>query len=565
MATFPGFTVAISSAIGLPDDNQSIASRDTQQKVTGLNGGPSPEAGAFTDTQPVDLHSDVLSGFKTRSFFEDFYNTIHFIPAIVELGAVSSDTSVPLIIWNAYLYPVALEQITFINQGGITLDGSAVPLSMVPLQTLEYRVEASSEGPPNIDALISFQFDTGTFEIVVTGTRARVSPIIPNWSDSFEIEYQFKTDIFTSRNGKEQRRALRQGHRKNVSFTATPTHDKLRKARNILAGWHSNTIIFPELPRQATLRQAAENTDFLYFRDQAPAWMQVGQTVVLANRGLYESREIAGVAGDSIQLSGTVPGYWPAGTKVHPGLAVRFADSISVRHLTAEAATIGVNLEVIPTSEPILPTAIPQSFRGREVWMRPPNWIDPVTDSFVSQRETVDYGRGKTAVFLPIPFGTVLQKMSYTGRNFQQAYDLVEFFIRCKGQLREFYMPTFLNDVQIGYEVVTGSRILRIPGTDFFRDLEGDTQRKAVAIFMKNGDVFLRGVNSVSQVSDDNGQDSALDLDEQLPYPLTLTNVDKISWLPVWRMASDTFTMEWVTNSVAQCQLSVRMLEDLPL
>lgn len=566
MATFSGHITATSILGRVPDEPQAFDYTVPQMTQAGLLTGVRLQGGSpLVNTQPTDLNARTMPGERQRTFFEDFYNTIHFLPALIELGAVSSDTSTVLRIWNAYLSPVTLDAVSFINQAGVTLTGPTVPRTMVPLQTLVYQVGASGAGPATIDTQIVFDFSIGQFSLNVTGTRARVAPFVPNWSKSFEIEYQFKTDLFTSRNGRETRRALRASPRKRVSFTATPSHEKLRRVRNMLAGWHSNTIIMPELPRQASLRAPAEDSNTLYLRTAAPAWVKPGVIVVVSFGQLYEAREVVGVAGDSVQLAGTLPGLWPAGTKLHPGLSVRFADSINVRHATDDVATVGIDLEVIPASEFYVPTAPPRLYKGREVWLTQPNWVDAITDTHLSQREMVDFGSGRNAVFLPVPFATVLQKMTYTGRDFQQSSALVEFFLRSKGQLNEFYMPTFVDDIQFGYVVQQGERTLRVLGKSFYDDLAGDTQRKAVAIFMKNGDVHLRGVNSVSTIDDADGIDSALDLDEALPYDLTLTNVAKISWMPVWRMATDTLTMEWVTNTVGQCQLSVRMLEDLPV
>lgn len=562
MATFPGLKAKTGSYL---PSGHGHATTEPQQTVTKIAAAPAFSGqGPYVNKLPIELLSGVFPGLRARTFFEDFYNTLHFIPATIELGAVSADTAVTLSIWNAYLQPVTLESITFIDQAGVTLEGPPLPVTLVPLQTVVYTVRASSEGPPAINAQMIFEFDVEIRTIPVTGTRARMSPIVPNWANSFEIEYQFKTDIFSSRWGREQRRALRNTPRKTISFTASPTHDELRAARGLFSGWANNTIILPELPRQSRLLEPMDTTDMAVLREAAPSWMAVGETVVLAYRGRYDTREIEFVDGNLVTFASSVTGLWPVGTKIHPALSVRLADSINVRHQTSEAATIGIEFEVLPGSEFYPPTPAPVSFKGREVWLTPPNWASPVNQSFESNRELVDFGRGRNQVFEPIPFTSVLQKMGYSGGSFAKAFAIAEFFLRCKGQLGEFYMPTFVNDVLLTWPVPVTSRSIRVPGTDFARDYAGDPVRKAVAIYMRNGEVHLRGVNTIAQVEDEIGLDSSIELDDALPYELTADNVLKISWMPVWRMATDTFSLEWLTTSVAQCQLSVRMIEDLP-
>jgi hypothetical protein len=54
---------------------------------------------------------------------------------------------------------------------------------------------------------------------VLTPAAARLWPYAPDWSRSFDVTRSYKTDIFTSRDGTEQRRAIRDAPRLSAQAT----------------------------------------------------------------------------------------------------------------------------------------------------------------------------------------------------------------------------------------------------------------------------------------------------------------------------------------------------------
>lgn len=526
-------------------------------------------AGAFTDNLPVELISDRdRNGKKYRSFFEDYYSRVYFLPPNVQFGPISTTAEREVVVWNAHLKATELSAITISNGEGLSLAGPAVPYDFKPLELVTYTLTASIDGPPTLDADITFVFDTPeTFILDVTGSRARVSPLVPNWRRAYQIDYQFKTDIFTSRSGKEQRRALRSTPRKKLSFEATPTFSQFRQFNELMASWHNNTVILPEVPRQAIAALPHNAGDaIMQLTEAAPDWIVPAATVVLAYRGQYETRRIDSVSGSQIVFTGVTGLSWPVGTKVHPGVSGRMATTIRSRRETNAVAVVQFEMDVTPASEPVIALpAAPAAFNGRELFTMKPNWAELPDVTYESMREEIDYARGRIAIFTPIDFTKRTLRATFTGRNYQDMNLIREHFERMRGQRGEFYMATGEADIIPGPLVPAGSNTIRIYGTSFAEQYEDSTVYKAVAVTFRDGSIQRNVVEDIYTVDDADGVDSVIQVADSWSQDISPENVRLASWLLVWRHATDTLSIEWVTNTVGQCQLTIQTLEDLPV
>lgn len=571
MATFSGGIMPVIPGQGLrPTDNPVIRERtdfvrapqDDMDTAYRWNKG-----GEFTNRLPISLISHQFSGGKMRTFFDDYYNRVYFLPSSINLGAISTTVTKEFRVWNSYRKTVTLDDITLINGEGLSLLGASVPDVFLPLGLKTYSVVAGTNGPPNVDATFTFTFDAPeVFRLSVTGTRAKVSPLVPNWMEPYEVEYAFKTDMFTSRSGREQRRALRSTPRKKISFKATPAGDPFRAFNDLMASWHNNTVILPEAPRQAVAAQPIMPDDLtMTIYGDIPEWVVPEATVVLAYRGQYETRKVESAAGNIVVFTGASAILWPVGTKLHPGVSGRIEASLKTTRNTNRATTVDFSMDVTPASEPVVPVpAAPQTFNGRELFTVKPNWISLPDVTYESQREPVDYDRGVIAIFTPVAFVSQIRKMTYSSRDYAGMKELTDLFHRAKGQRGEFYMPTWEADIQVGKSSPVASRTIRINGTDFAKNYPADTVHKAVAVYFNDGSVIYQTVESIYEVNDADGNDSVIQVGADWTRIVSPATVKTISWLLVWRFATDTLTVEWLTNTVARCDMTFRSLEDLP-
>lgn len=531
-----------------------------------------PEAGALTDSPPVNILSESLTGDIGCSYFDIYYNRIWFIPSSLDFGAVAGVESQSFVVWNAYLTPQTLTTITGVNADGLTITGGTPPVVFAPLFIEEYSVEASPDGPADIDATYQFTFSgLGSFDVPVTGTRARLWPYLPNWDNNYSLTYEYKTDMFTSRSGKEQRRALRETSRKSLEYTATLRRGQLLEFNRLMTTWQTRTFVVAEETRTARTSINEAPLSSTVTVESTPDWLVDGQKVILENsttKGdiVRQARTVDNVAANVVTFTAASGNEWPAGTKIHPALTGRLALSTQADRVTSTVANLGVRFDIEPASE--LPIALPAAtitFDGREVFNKQPNWREGINVQHDYERDEVDFGRGRVDYYVPIEFGTRIERFAFVNRNRAQAEEMRHFFERQKGRRGEFLMPTWEDDFPRKIDSPAATDTIRIDGTEFATAYDGDTQFNMLAVVLSDGTFLYRNVLEIYEVNDIIGNDSVVKVDDFWPVELNDETVRLICWMPVWRFSSDSLTIQWVTGGTAQIQVAAQILENEPV
>jgi hypothetical protein len=562
-----GFRFQLSELIERPGDNPAISARFDFVGSRSLLDSLSQVSGTYANEQPISVTAfREDSGFKIRTFFDDFYNRFHIYPKTVAFGAISATVSSSVYVWNGYLSSASLTGIVISGTEDLYVEGPSLPSSFSALEAKEYNLVASQEGAVTLNALVEFSFSTGEELFVsATGTRAKISPVYPNWSSAFIIEYSFRTDIITTRSGREQRRAIRQTPRKRFQFEASPYGATWRTFLQTMALWQNNTIFLPEYPRSVALASPlyAESQTVVLVED-APDWVVVGGSIILAHKEHHEVRIVQDVDGNVVTFTSASSYEFPAGSKLYYSVAGRLDASVSATRETNRVASVSVDFSVTPGSEEEEDYGTAgTTFKGRELFTVRPNWAAQPDVSFEWPRDVVDYDRGRTEIKTIIEFGTQTTTFTFVGRDFSGAEALRKLFCRMKGQQGEFYYPTWSPDIILKDTVDVGSRVLRIEGTDFATAFKDSTVFKAILIMKKDGTLLPRVVESIGTIDDLEGVDSTLVVTTAFDFALSEDTVRMICWLPVCRFASDSLTMEWLSSTVAQCQMSLKTLEDL--
>lgn len=504
------------------------------------------------------------TGFRASNFFWDFYNRVYVTPKHIDYGALSSQAIRYIDVWSAWLVSINLTRVDQTDTEGLEFSGIA-PKQFKALELATYSVTALLDGPPTIAASYQFEFTSGDSPMVtVSGSRAKVWPFAVDWSSPFRVNLSYKTEIWASRSGKEQRRALRDTPRKSLEFTSHTNHAKLRAFKALMATWQNKVMIMPEVTRSALITAPVADGSATVLVDALEDWLVDGATVVMVSGERLELRKIDLVNGLAVTFT-SAGGAWPAGTKLHPGLEGMLAGELRVKQFTDSVARVSVQFDVTPASE--LPRALGSAVStlgGREVFTKQPNWRDGIDLTYQYTSETVDYGRGRTATFRPIHFSTQIFKASYLGKNAARALELQQFFERQRGRQGEFYMPTGLNDLPLKVPSLSGNFYLRIADQEVFSAYAQDTVHRAVEVVMNDGRRLYRQVEEITAVSDSEGNDTLIKVTAAWPYTLNPAEVAHISWMPTCRHATDEMTIEWLTDSVAQTQFAIQTLEDLP-
>lgn len=379
-------------------------------------------------------------------------------------------------------------------------------------------------------------------------------PFAPNWRDSISLNYQFKTEIITSRSGKEQRRAVRANPRKTVAFgitlpSATPLDQFM--VRN-----HLDVITVADYSRHVRLVSGVPFDGQVFEVDVVPDWMSAGRAIILGG----QQRTVSAVSGNLVTIDAPSVVAVPSGEQIFPAVNGRLDDSISVQKLTDRAVEASISIQLTPGSVPADDADSPQEvFNGREVFLFEPNWASPVDGSYSVTTDTVDFGFGRTMTYTPMRFDTRIRQIQVVFPTQTDRADAVSFFTRMKGRRGEFYMPTWSDDLVVARPADADSLLMWVKGREVYETYAGSTTRKAIVLRTPDGYQFYRRVLNITT----DGVDSLIETD--IEWSVDIDETIGLSWLPVARFATDDFAMECVTDEVGRAQFSTQSLEDLPV
>lgn len=526
------------------------------------------ESGALTDAQPVSPHSSTLAGVKHLSFFDDFYNRYHLISKVMDFGIVVSESTMQAEIWNAHLVPGTLDGVfdTELDFSQVAASLPALPQTLPALGVTSYNVTAEAAGPTDIEGHVYFFLTpTETLTLTVSGVRGRLWPFLPNWSGGFREVWEYKTEVITSRAGREQRMALRTTPRKTVEYASLIYEETRREFSRALDKYHHVDHVVADIPRHVVAVSEVPAIAGPVTVDEIPDWIDDNQVIVIVNGRDVNLRYVDTVDEDNNIITLKNDGAaMPAGSYICFGMVGNIDPNIQTRRLTNEAAEVVFRFRTSPGREDYLePPAAAETYSGREVFLTKPNWSDPVSIDFERSVNEIDYGRGVITRFVPIPFGAHLFRATFTNRDYAAAKAIRDTFIRMRGQRGEFFMPTWEADMMMKLAAGSGTASIRIEGTEVAETYASHKVFKSIMVLMNDGTRYYRTATNAFTVDDVNGNDSILQLSATWPVTIEPEDVAMICWMPCCRFATDALTIDWLTDSKARMQLNIRTLEEL--
>lgn len=316
-----GYTTP-SSARFFPPRSINIQSLTTRQGNLALHAPVTAQSGALQITNKTVLQRTSV-GYATESWLAAFYNRIAIIPTSQSLGAISSEQTVTVKVWNAFLAAKTLLSVSIDGDDGISLSGPVTPREFNRLAIHEWQLTISMEGPSAINCIVTWQFagmDPVTFTL--TGSRTVSWLLTPDWGDGITENLEWKTDVHRSRTGAAQRVARRLSPRRTFEFKIIADGTNRRRFEQQLFSYGSRTWALPVYPDQARLpADLPAGSDTIPLTTAGRDFVAGGMALICASTAMTSAREtveIAGVDAEALILSRVTQNDWPAGTLAYP-------------------------------------------------------------------------------------------------------------------------------------------------------------------------------------------------------------------------------------------------------
>lgn len=391
-----------------------------------------------------------------------------------------------------------------------------------------------------------------TYDVQTPGV-ARLWAYRPDWSRGVEMRRSFQTDISTSRDNTEQRRALRFVPRRSTRYRTMVTGNDRREADRFLQVWQNKPTVVPDFTRWARLTASSAGGASTLTISPMPAWIAEGQTLVLCGSSCdHEQVLVASVAGTTATLEEPLTEAWANGSVLRPSLFGLLSDETSSNRPTRDSATIEVTLTAYPGGEsPRAAGTAWATFGGREVFTPQPDYASPPGIKYLWPVEQVDFGRGRTAEFRPITRFARGLELDFNGQDATGAEEIEQFFDRHFGRRNAFYAPTFEQDLILAVNATSGTSTLRILG-----DLTEFTAFDAIAVCLTDGTILYRTLSAPVLVSGN----TQFTVSSAWPVTLSAANVARICWMPLVRFSSDELVTQWRTPVAASLRIGVQQV-----
>jgi hypothetical protein len=392
-------------------------------------------------------------------------------------------------------------------------------------------------------------------------------PFMHNWRSPLTESFEWSTSVFTSFSGKEQRMSLRIRPRRSLAMMHTLRGDDarrydatLRAAQNQLlsvAQWHLAVSLSDDAPAGQTYVMV----------DELPAGVFIpGDFVGYGDGNDLDFGQISAIVGLRVELVIPLTKAIPRSSRLVPTDSGLIAPSQSASRRTNGVMEAQVSFDIVPQEDrrPIPVVPAPMTFTvgtdTREVILIKPNWRDALNvGNTWTYTSTADYDNGPVRPINGEDHGRRTVSGTWSLRSREQINAYLGLLNRLHGRRYAAWLPSWTSDIVLNRNSGLLDRIFVKANahTDFnvFSD-------PTVALFMemRDGTVYTARVTMIIP----NAIDTQLRFDRNIPSPLVMANVKQISLMYRVRQMSDTASLRWRSNRVAETTVSFISVSDEP-
>lgn len=517
--------------------------------------------GGFETTHNVATSSN--GNRRTRSFYDIFYERIHFDPAAMNLGQLLNAQTRLITVWNAFFETRVLTDVSQLDTDGLELTYGGTPQAWKPLQEKIMRLSVSTDGPPSIRAFYTFTWDNSITVYRVVGERIVVFAFPPDLAEDFTERLTFYGSTFAGYSGKEQRMALTDHPRISYDFKIQVMDNELQRFEALMWGWQSRVFAVPvwnsytytaePVAPGATIVHVG-STEFREFRPD-------GLAIIAAGPGMFEAIEVLEVHPQHLLLKKPTARGWTRRVQVMPVRTMRMAREISYSGPVANFKE--PRLQFTADSQELMQAvAWPWTYEGLPVLAFSPDMTPGLNGSYTRNLDFTDGEYSLPIVVDRSGLGTLHQVWNYVFTSFAEAQRFKALLQTLRGATGEFWTSTWSPDISLAADIDVDSFSFYAEEayhTAMYTQRKG---RDRIAIQLRDGTVYYRKIIAVTNTDDSLPGTEHFILDEGIPRPLRISQVACISYLSLSRFENESFEMKWTTQEWASLNAQIKGLTD---
>ena len=531
---------------------------------------------------PVD--PTVRSGVVIPMFGEVWFDTVHILPSgYLDLGGVTDGQTVEFEVWSSYYETKNLDDLSESGAADLGLEEQGQNAGQTLFSPLESRTFVVTIQPSNdfeVNASYSFTFGSVTSTLQIVGVRSVLWGFAVDWSGGIKERYQWATSIMTSLDGTEQRVLLRSDPDRIVNFTVLAKGAHAKLVDKYLFSWQDKYFSVPYWPDTYILPDALPaGSTYIQFDDLRGRMYQPGN-VVGAYYGPQDIRffsiERVDYETHQVWLRTSTTYAIPKGVVLLPILAARTTKSVPTTRVNGDIVIVTATFRVEGA----------KTFENYDDWEdylvdsdTPPTYysstrantydvvsVEPnrTTDQQVTyRRDFSEINVGTTAPYRRDKTGKPVVTQSYTWmlHHRHRIVNFLHWLHYRRGRLRPTFIPTWNSDLTLAQTVPPNGTDIYVNESGWLGVYGSYEARSHIMLKLVNGLQEYRKI--ISTYLDEGTGLEVLVLDSPVSgNEIKPSDIERISFLALHRLASDDFSIHWHTPSVLTCGGDFRMLHE---
>lgn len=485
-------------------------------------------------------------GFKAQDYIDNYYNRIHLVPQIINVGGVADTIEYKATAFNAYLYDNSLLDIQAENADGIFISGDMPTKPILALGELYFTVTITTNGPAVIDAAYLFGFTSETLTLQIVGQRLVIWPFRPEHGHQEALEWL--TDVIDSYNT-EQRICLRNIPRCSLNHRFLLDERQFSKAKGLLAAWGEKSYLLPLWLDMCLVEKIETGATFIPINTAGKDFRKNNFAVIWADDVANEAIEIIDISATGIYLKDAIKNNWE-NVFVMPTLAVEAFEGATFQRGANSVIEANINFTTSKMEE-LKAIDPPLEYLGFEVYFNRSVLLNDTSEKLRKQLDIFDNGLGVVEAVLNKAWAHNVQTLGIQTQSRAKIYDLKKWLHSRKGKLKPFWMPSWNKDIILTRPYFNLQNGFYVQNISYYLGSE----TKHILIKLYNGDVYFRKITGGGKQDE---AEELLLLDTPLPYDFTIKDVDIICFIDLVRFNSDNIILNHAVNF--QCALTVPLI-----
>ena len=516
---------------------------------------------------------------------EFYYEKIHILPKTkIEFGNIITQVEEEYEIYSAFRHQSVTESsITNNALPGTELPNNTPPI-VVPRQTsildptttgqtsgalgtiVKLKVRATADGLPSFDTNIVFNFSPGNDpQLLVSGSRIVLLP--QEFESPTKEVLAFLTDIIEALDGKEQRLALRSNPRQMFDITYLLDTNDRQRMQAMLMDWMDNSFGFPlwhEKLKLTAAHTAATSTYSVSRADDVD--MRVGGlAAVITDANTFDVINVSAATDTLITAGDPSVNAYPIGTPLMPVRVVVIRRAVTGKRYLNNLEEFRISFEVTDNDTGVLTGTTTPGFwsiyNGRVLF----DDCNVVSGGTMSQRFTrlvhrIDNATGIISQSSSWDKYKRSHKKGFVAHNRAENIELRRVLIALRGRQKSFYIPTFIEDVDVVAQLGVGTSTMDIESIDYVRFIKDRDPKMIMRLTFNNGDPqLIRVVQSSVTVS---GTVERLTLDTTWPSTVPINEITRVEFFELVRFDTDNFNIFYPRIGLSELNASVKSVFD---